>query len=330
MTSDIQSCKMVVTSDILAWVGVVLLGMLGGEMVHRLCLLWEEWPHLNTRYQGNKVRMVLAVFSTDHNQHLHTLTLAILATWLVSYNTEMMLGEVMPWMMVWAVARMYNVFDHQLDTQDIISDNNAVLGPGLAANYWWGILRYLLSRSIPTQLSELLTQCNIENITYFNKLIILIPHNCQVTWDNKEQLEQEKIFYLGDLIIHTARHTVNQAVYWIYQSEEDEEIKPENGKKILVFFDFPQILHSAMGDNRGFVDDDETSEIRRKNIESFIKTLENLIRVSDHIDYHHRRDVIFHRFVNTEDTNIAGEIRQICMKHLAQDIHDDSESDGEE
>ena len=71
-------------NDILIWSGNIMLGLLSGEMVYRVCLLIDEWPHLHRRYRRSKTKLVQAVFSTNHNQHVSVTILFILSVWLAS------------------------------------------------------------------------------------------------------------------------------------------------------------------------------------------------------------------------------------------------------
>ena len=46
------------------------------------------------------------------------------------------------------------------------------------------------------------------------------------------------------------RPPIKITVHWIYEREEDERTRNPAGKKILVMFDFPMLLQSAMGPGR--------------------------------------------------------------------------------
>ena len=105
--------------------------------------------------------------------------------------------------------------------------------------------------------------------------------------------------------------------------EMNIESQEKDAQKILILFDFPHILQSAMGEDRGY-DDQEMQTMRNKNIESFQLTLENLMESVDHNKY--QNDIIFHHFVNTPETNLAAELRERIYEE--EDIDSDS-SDSE-
>eukprot|EP00091_Calanus_sinicus_P009190 TRINITY_DN21630_c0_g1_i1.p1 TRINITY_DN21630_c0_g1~~TRINITY_DN21630_c0_g1_i1.p1 ORF type:complete len:148 (-),score=26.18 TRINITY_DN21630_c0_g1_i1:611-1054(-) len=127
--------------DILIWTGIIILGFLSGEFVYRITQLIDEWPHLHRRYRKNKTKLIQAVFSTENNQHISVTVLLTLSFFFVStsQNKEDFVKQVLPWTIVWALLRMFQVFDHHLDDHEILEESNALLGPGLAANFWFVI-----------------------------------------------------------------------------------------------------------------------------------------------------------------------------------------------
>ena len=324
----IMSSEVMIRSDddILIWTGTIILGLLSGEFVYRICQLIDEWPHLHRRYRKNKTKLVQAVFSTDNNQHISVTALLILAVFLVStsQNKEDVVKQVLPWTIVWALTRMFEVFDHQLDNHEILEESNALLGPGLAANFWFAFIKHVVLKGIKRQVTNFLVSKERTDIRCFNKLIILFPDNCHLELKNKEDLKRQNIFYMGDVFFKTDKpQPIEQAVYWIYESAKDEETQEKDSQKILILFDFPHILQSAMGEDRGY-DDQEMQTMRNKNIESFQLTLENLMESVDHNNY--QNDIIFHHFVNTNETNLAAELRERIYEE--EDIDSDS-SDSE-
>jgi hypothetical protein len=326
-----MSSEVIVRSDdnILILTGTIMLGLLSGELVYRICQLINEWSHLHTRYRKSKTKLVQAVFSTENNQHISVPALLILAVCFVStsQNRGEVWKQVLPWTTVWAMARMFEVFDHQLNTQEILKDSNALIGPGLAACYWFGLIKPVVKEGIKRKLTHFLRSKERTDMRCFNKLIILLPDNCHTLGTKKEDLEKQNIFYLGEVFFKTDQpQPMEQAVYWIYESAKDEETKEKDAQKILVLFDFPHIFQSAMEEDRGY-DEEEVSNFRNINIEAFQVTIGNLM---DSVEHKHQKDIIFHHFVNAEETNIAAVLREkIYEEEETEEILETDSSDSE-
>eukprot|EP00092_Neocalanus_flemingeri_P029762 GFUD01032310.1.p1 GENE.GFUD01032310.1~~GFUD01032310.1.p1 ORF type:complete len:346 (+),score=80.50 GFUD01032310.1:44-1039(+) len=319
--------------NILVMAGSILIGLLSGELVHRMCQLIDEWPHLRTRHRSSKTKLVQAVFTTKNNQHFSVTILLFISLCFVSTSQDVkgVVKQVLPWMMVWALTRMFGVFDHELDTQEILDETNALLGPGLAANYWFALIKPVVQRGIQRKVTNFLRSRERTDIRSFNKLIILIPDNCQLRV-TKGDLEAQNIFSLGEIFFQTERpQGIEQSVYWIYESAKDEETKNKHGQKILFLFDFPQILQSAMGENRGYREE-EIPEVRKRNIKAFQDTLENLMDSVDHNKC--KKDVTFHHYIHKQETNLASVLREKIFIEEIQDSLEtdtsDSESENEE
>eukprot|EP00092_Neocalanus_flemingeri_P102634 GFUD01131276.1.p1 GENE.GFUD01131276.1~~GFUD01131276.1.p1 ORF type:complete len:369 (+),score=76.05 GFUD01131276.1:127-1107(+) len=319
--------------NILVHTGTILLGLLCGEVMYRVYQLLEQWSHLGTRYRGSKTRLVQAVFTTRNYQHMSVAVLSILSVCLLatSENTGEVVKQVLPWTIVWTLTRILEVFDFELDTQDILEESNALLGPGLAANYWFKLLKPLIEGKIRRKVTDFLRSLERTDIRSFNKLIILIPDNCQLRV-TKGELELQNIFSLGEIFFKTERpQVIEQSVYWIYESAKDEETKNKHGQKILFLFDFPQILQSAMGENIGYREE-EIPHLRKRNIKAFQDTLENL---TDSIDHNKsKKDVTFHHYIHKQETNLASVLREkICIEEIQDSLETDtsySESENEE
>ena len=148
----------------------------------------------------------------------------------------------------------------------------------------------------------------IENIRSYNKLIILLPSNCHR--DKKLDLARdEKIFqhlpglclaecFEGNskcltrhsievpLPLHVRKDPATLNVYWIFENKEDEveyeeaslEQRLENARpKILILYDFPQLLQSVMGPGKGW-EPAERPLARKRNIEKFKKIIQDFIK----------------------------------------------------
>ena len=94
------------------------------------------------------------------------------------------IAQAFPVAFVWALLRMSGAFENSLDDMEILEENNAQLGPGLAASYWFGFLSTALKGDIPRNMEEFeqrlqermentQTACNIRS---FKKMLCLSVH----------------------------------------------------------------------------------------------------------------------------------------------------------
>lgn len=325
--------------------GAYLIGIILGELFHRVSLLIEEFHHIVPRHKKSKKRVLNAVFSNRHSQYAKVPLLVIVSVLLLYYGQQNLHSlelsiKICPVVVVWACLRMFGAFENSLEDMEILEESNAELGPGLAANYWFSFLKPALKADISMKMEENLRSVlslKVEmdssgswkppvgaNYRNFNKLIILLPDDCHLKIRDERILKSENIFKCTELCNGTEdcknsgphdlkfkleggqkRAEINQTVYWIYESSEHEkeadtaekkEIK-KNANKIFVIFDFPQILQSAMGPDRGW-EEKNRAGARIKNIQSFKKTLKSLLKCNEYIQY--EKDVMFLTFPNRE------------------------------
>ena len=78
-----------------------------------------------------------------------------------------------------------------------IGDNRGELGPGLATNYWYGLLQTLMLEDddIDSLLTDYLRHHKLDaagdNHMCYDKLILLIPDNCHFNSDKLQQVLHE-------------------------------------------------------------------------------------------------------------------------------------------
>lgn len=309
--------------------GTYLLGIIIGELFHRVSLLIEESYHTSPRHKKCVKKMVKSVLSNKHHQYVKVPLLVVVGVLLQYYggnphlsSTELV-ARICPVVAVWACLRMFGAFDNSLEDMEILEESNAELGPGLAANYWFSFLKPALKADIRTKMEENLRSMRKEgvgaNYRNFPKLILPLPDDCNLNIRDEGNLKEENIFKdteLSDGIkvdnhlefkmeAGERRNHIRQTVYWIYESPEYEKEadskekieKKKKANKIFIIFDFPQLLQSAMGPRRGWEEHNRPGA-RIKNIKSFEKTLKKLLQCNDYIKY--QKDVLFISFPNTE------------------------------
>ena len=119
----------------------------------------------------------------------------------------------------------------------------------------------------------------------------------ETPWSQEIQFELEAVM---------KRKPMKQTVHWIYEDAEydqegtthDIRERKRTAKKIFVTFDFPQLLKSAMGPDRGW-DERDRPGARKRNIQLFKKTLKNLMNPSEFKQF--EKSVLFLQFSHGEN-----------------------------
>ena len=149
--------------QLLSHSGFYLLGILLGEFVQRLYLTLEKLTEARGRNRWkNVVKIVKEVFSNSHGQIQRAVVLLLISLFLCTYGKKIfeaslvneIIAQAFPVAFVWALLRMSGAFENSLDDMEILEENNAQLGPGLAASYWFGFLSTALKGDIPRNMEE--------------------------------------------------------------------------------------------------------------------------------------------------------------------------------
>lgn len=220
--------------QLLSQLGHTLLGFLVGELLHRIILLIEENFNLE-KYNGSRYELLKAVFSNCHGQSIKVPFLGALGAgliWSCSLSPQIILTEFEPILRVallYALMRSYGAFEHRLEELEVLEENNAHLGPGLAANYWFSFLKWMVKGDLTDAKGEKSVndlkdaiieakinaeegdQGNIEpdggmmtklkqeggvHFAPFEKLIILLPKSCHLKTKGAEDWKKENVFIL--------------------------------------------------------------------------------------------------------------------------------------
>jgi len=238
--------------------GTYLLGIIIGELFHRVSLLIEEFNHISPRHRKSKKKMVKSVLSNKHYQYVKVPILVFIAVLLQQYGGQArlthleLLTRVCPVVVVWACLRMFGAFDNSLEDLEILEESNAELGPGLAANYWFSFLKPVLRADIRAKMEEYLRSIQNDrmedeghlrphvgaNYRKFPKLILPLPDDCYLKIRDETILRDENIFKHTELCEGVTecdhnlefrleagerRVPIKQTVFWIYESEEFEK-----------------------------------------------------------------------------------------------------------
>ncbi|XP_023337985.1 uncharacterized protein LOC111708755 [Eurytemora carolleeae] len=191
------------------------------------------------------------------------------------------LFQVLLFACIWSTVRCkWDIYPF-LYSQNIIEDQNAFPGSGLAVNYWDSFLNYILKEDLSWRLAEefgndldeYLTKKGIVDgiqglhLTCCHQLVILLPLSC----DKCDKTSQEGLFAMSELptdYFHTepssrikfrtreGQADITLSLSWIYQQTADEEIYRVTGmhvneaEKIYFLSDFPSTLYSSFGPNK--------------------------------------------------------------------------------
>ncbi|XP_028400103.1 stimulator of interferon genes protein-like isoform X2 [Dendronephthya gigantea] len=159
-----------------------IIGIILGELLNRLCLIFEEYFHLNTRYRGSKRRMLHACFNDISIRTFLfgiLVVFVIITTTLLSQGTdylefehvEIILSGLGSCSLVRYLLGLNSISRVQLSS--LMENNNRLVANGLAWSYFFGYLKIFLPR-----LNERIEQSEWKNTLSSKKLYILMPRDC--------------------------------------------------------------------------------------------------------------------------------------------------------
>lgn len=346
----IISWDSVVTS--MLYLLTALQGIIGGEVVHRVRLV-----------SGVSASFWM-VFSLNYAQVVvlgAVLLLSFLPALLSLPQYAASQIEVMFYAFCWCMLRLLSCVDvHNQDS--ILEDNNAHLGPGLALNYWEGLLKPVLTGEVPSKIRDFMSDLSdklaehgyrgpLSDLGFqsFNRLVVLVPESCHLSLRDQSVMRAERIYHLDqfdpelvdttrfyDLLFPTCpgKPDIKLTVHWIYAEEEEEQnhdnytvTEKSQVDKILFLHDFPTILQSAMGPDRGW-ENDQGPRLRKENLDKFIGTLRDMLEPPDHRI--HRQDLVFCRFRREETQPLAHILRTKIREEIARERQNAGSSESED
>lgn len=197
--------------------GHILLGLLLGELLYRVVLILEGLNHLKERHRGSRVTLIQDVFSNCHQQLFTSPLLCLLGLSLLSFTSSSLasLQTILSLATVYTTIRCCGAMDNTLEDMQVLEEEQALLGPGLATNYWFGFLTWMmkglkesmdiaqgaledgdeLGEEIEEEGGMIGRLANTENFRIFKKLIILLPSSCSFGGLKKQEaLREENVF----------------------------------------------------------------------------------------------------------------------------------------
>ena len=208
-----------------------LIGIILGEFVNRLCLMFEEYFHLYTRYNGSKRKMFSACFNDISFRAVFFAALVafiIIGSTLLSQGTKYFKFEYIEIILSGVGSSTLVLYLLSLDTlsrvqiSSLLENNNRLVANGLAWSYYFGYLRLILPK-----LPERIRASGWNDRLSSNKLFILMPRDCWAYGTLSEEAEEGRI-ELEDGVIECeaeragiARRSFRNNVYKITVEDSD-------------------------------------------------------------------------------------------------------------
>ena len=208
-----------------------LIGVILGEFVNRLCLMFEEYFHLYTRYNGSKRKMFSACFNDISFRAVFFAALVafiIIGSTLLSQGTKYFKFEYIEIILSGVGSSTLVLYLLSLDTlsrvqiSSLLENNNRLVANGLAWSYYFGYLRLILPK-----LPERIRASGWNDRLSSNKLFILMPRDCWAYGTLSEEAGEGRI-ELEDGVIECeaeragiARRSFQNNVYKITVEDSD-------------------------------------------------------------------------------------------------------------
>ena len=159
-----------------------LVGIILGEFTNRLCLIFEEYFHLHTRYNGSVMNMLKACFSDiSFKAVLFAAIFAcvIIVSTLLSQGVEYFKLEYIEIILSGIGSGSLVVYLLSLDTlsrvqiSSLMENNNRLVANGLAWSFYFGYLKIILP-----DLQQRISESPWAEKLSSKKLFILLPSDC--------------------------------------------------------------------------------------------------------------------------------------------------------
>ena len=258
-----------------------LIGIILGEFVNRLCLMFEEYFHLYSRYNGSKIRMFCACFSDISFRAVFFATLVafiIISSTLLSQGTKYFKFEYIEIILSGVGSSTVVLYLLSLDTlsrvqiSSLMENNNRLVANGLAWSYYFGYLKLILPG-----LRERIEESEWRDRLSSKKLFILMPRDCCVYKKLSDELEvDDKIIEVQDdkgIEYDVARAGIVRRSYrnTVYKITRDNLDSP-----LYVLAEYATPLCSLF-DMRHALEANLSEEDRDEQAKLFVRTLEAIL-----------------------------------------------------
>ncbi len=159
-----------------------LTGVILGELMNRLCLVFEEYFHLYTRYSGSKKKMFYACFSDISFRTVmfgFLVAFIIISTTLLSQGTDYFKYEYIEIILSGVGSGSFVLYLLSLDTlsrvqiSSLMENNNRLVASAFAWSHYFGYLKIILP-----VLYDKVENSEWRDTLSSKKLFILLPREC--------------------------------------------------------------------------------------------------------------------------------------------------------
>ena len=212
-----------------------LLGIIFGEFVNRLCVMFEEYFHLLTRYNNSKVKMLYACFNDISFRDVFFATLVafiIIGSTLLSQGTQYFKYEHVEIILSGVGSSTVVLYLLSMDTlsrvqiSSLMENNNRLVANGLAWSYYFGYLKLILP-----EFHERINTSKWKGLLSSPTLFILMPRDCYAYGDISDESKDKNIKLVQDGVIQCevkragiAKRAFRNNIYQIVTKQDDSEV----------------------------------------------------------------------------------------------------------
>ena len=256
-----------------------LIGIILGEFVNRFCLMFEEYFHLDSRYNGNKMNMIRACFSDISFRAVFFATLVafvIIGSTLLSQGTKYFKFEYIEIILSGVGSSTLVLYLLSLDTlsrvqiSSLMENNNRLVANGLAWSFYFGYLKLILPG-----LQDRIRESEWADKLSSNKLFILLPRDCCVynklsdeSRDGKLEVPERGAIEYDIARAGICKRSYRNTVYKIKQNDSDLPLYAlaEYATPLCALFDMRHAAEANLSEE----DRDEQAKL-------FVRTLEAIL-----------------------------------------------------
>lgn len=253
-----------------------LVGIIVGEFMNRLCLIFEEYFHLYTRYNGSKTKMVVACFSDISLKAVLFGTLVafiIISSTLLSQGAEYFRLEYIEIILSGIGSGSLVIYLLSLDTlsrvqiSSLMENNNRLVANGLAWSYYFGYLKIVLP-SLQNRIAESPWAQKLSS----KKLFILMPRDCYAYGNLHDEDEMIEVVEDGAIEYEIERagifkRSYRNIVYTVRTGTESLYVLAEYATPLCSMYD---MSHSASA-NLSLEDRDEQAKLFLRTVEAILE-----------------------------------------------------------
>ena len=256
-----------------------LIGIILGEFVNRLCLMFEEYFHLYTRYNGSKRKMFSACFNDISFRAVFFATLVaviIIGSTLLSQGTRYFKFEYIEIILSGVGSSTLVLYLLSLDTlsrvqiSSLLENNNRLVANGLAWSYYIGYLKLILP-----ELRKQIAESEWNDVLSSKKLFILMPLDCWAYGNLTEESKDGSIELVEGRIIECEAERAG-IVKRLYRNNIYKITVSNSDSPLYVLAEYATPL-CAMHDMSHSAEANLSMEDRDEQAKLFVRTLKTIL-----------------------------------------------------